>query len=220
VSVPYAPPSETAALSGLIIRTATTDDIQAILDLHCEAFADKFGGAFGSKGVARGAAALAVAWRRQGNTFLRGMFVAEWDGQVVGTTMLRTWDMENEWSATTELAFQQVLGLWGATRSIFVLSLLSHRIGHHEGFITDVAVLKPFRRRGVARSLLHHAEERARHYRKQYLGLYVSGSNAGARKLYEYLGFYTNRVRRSWMTLLVFGQRDWIYMRKDLPERW
>lgn len=192
------------------------EDISPILDLHCDAFADKFGGAFGVRGIARGVAAMEAAWRQQGSMFLRGMLVAEWEGQVIGTTMLRTWEMERYQSGSTEMAFQQTLGLWGATWSIFALSLLSHHIEQYEGFITDVAVHKLFRRRGIARALLRSAEEQAHQYRKTYLSLYVSRSNLGARTLYDYLGFQQQFVRRSWLTRLIFGQREWVYMRKNL----
>lgn len=206
----------TSAQPAVRIRPATMDDISPILVVHSEAFADKFGGAFGPNGGVRGAAALAAAWRRQGPSALRGMLVAEVAGQIVGTTTLRTWEMGHEDSGAAELAFQQVLGLWGATRSIFALSLLDHRIDRGEGFITDVAVLPPFRRCGIARMLLAHAEEEARQRRKRFLGLYVSAANTAARALYRQLGFADVRVRRSWLTRLIFGQRSWVYMRKDL----
>lgn len=198
------------------IRHAVLDDIDAILVLHREAFADKFGGAFGTNGVERGAKALAAAWRRQGAQALRGMVVAVIESQVIGTTTLRTWEMGTDDTGAAELAFQQVLGLWGATRSIFALSLLDHRIHRHEGFITDVAVLAPYRRHGVARMMLQHVEEEARMRRKQYLGLYVSDANTGARALYHQLDFYDVRVRSSLLTRLIFHQRKWVYMRKDL----
>jgi ribosomal protein S18 acetylase RimI-like enzyme len=202
--------------STLHIRPAVIDDIDAILLVHREAFADKFGGAFGHNGSVRGAAALAAAWRRQGQQALRGMYVAEWDGKIVATTTLRTWEMGHEDSGAAELAFQQVLGLWGAARSIFALSLLDHRIERHEGFITDVAVLMPYRRHGIAWQLLVRAEEEAKRRRKQFLGLYVSAANDGARVLYKRFGFSDIRVRRSWLARWIFGQRSWVYMRKDL----
>lgn len=208
-----APP---ATLAGLTIRAAVTDDIKPIVVLHREAFADKFGGAFGVHGTVRGSEALAAAWQRQGMQALRGMFVAEWQRQVIGTTTLRTWEMADEDAWATELAFQQVLGLWGATRSIFALSLLSHHIDRHEGFITDVAVQEGFRRCGVARALLARAEQEARLRRKHYLGLYVSTVNTAAITLYHALGFCNVRVRRSWLTRFFFGQREWLYMRRDL----
>jgi ribosomal protein S18 acetylase RimI-like enzyme len=202
--------------SAVTIRPARIGDIHPMLDLHCDAFADKFGRAFGPDGLARGAAALAAAWQRQGQRALRGMFVAEWEQRVVGTITLRTWEMGEDDAASVEMAFQQVLGLWGATRSMFVLSLLSHRIARTEGFITDVAVASEYRRRGVATHMLRRVSEEATRLQKQYLGLYVSAANTGAIALYRKTGFYRSSLRRSWMTRLCFGQRDWVYMRRNL----
>jgi ribosomal protein S18 acetylase RimI-like enzyme len=186
------------------------------VDLHSRAFADTFGGAFGRGRVERGAQALAAAWRRQGAASMRGMLVAEHDGRLIGTTTLRTWEMGGDDAGAAELAFQEVLGVWGAARSLFALSLLDHRIAHHEGFLADVAVLDAYRRRGVARALLARAEEEARARRKRFLGLYVSAGNAGARALYRSLGFEVARTRRSLFAWLMFGQGRWHYMRKSL----
>jgi ribosomal protein S18 acetylase RimI-like enzyme len=212
-TTPFAP---TLVSTGVTIRPARMHDVNAILALHSEIFADKFIGAFGSGGIGRGVQALATLWYRQGHTSLQGMVVAEWQGNVIGTVMLRTDGMEQNYPVTTEVVFQQVLGLWGAVRSIFALSLLSHHIKKEEGFITDVAVMDRFRRQGVARLLLQYCEKEARSQQKTYLGLYVSGANSGARTLYEKVGFKRVRVRRSWLMRMIFGQRDWIYMRKDL----
>lgn len=213
-TIPSSPAARAPA--GLFIRLANLEDITDILTLHCEAFADKFGGAFGANGMTRGAAALEASWRRQGMQALRGMFVAELDGQIVGTTTLRTWEMGIDNSGAAELAFQQVLGVWGAIRSMFALSLLDHRIGRGEGFITDVAVLNDYRRQGIAGAMLARAEQEAQSRHKHYLGLYVSGANMEARTLYRRLGFRDMYVRRSWLTRLIFGQREWVYMRKHL----
>src|SRR5690242_3429694 len=68
------------------IRFARMEDIHPILHLHREAFADKFGVAFGANGTDRGIEAMAEAWRKQGLSALRGMLVAVSDGQVIGTT--------------------------------------------------------------------------------------------------------------------------------------
>jgi ribosomal protein S18 acetylase RimI-like enzyme len=199
-----------------VIRPARLEDIGLILELHREAFADKFGGAFGASATDRGVAALAAAWRRQGALALRGMFVAEHEGRVIGTTTVRTWEMGGDDGGAAEIAFHQELGLWRAARSLFALSLLDHRIERREGFITDVAVLEPFRRGGVARALLARAEQEAMLRGKRFLGLYVSARNQGARTLYTDLGFYQVRTRRSLLAWLIFGQGRWIYMRKDL----
>jgi ribosomal protein S18 acetylase RimI-like enzyme len=198
------------------IRPARMDDVYPILGLHREAFADKFGAAFGARGAARGIEAMAEAWRRQGINALRGMLVAIADGQVIGTITLRTWEMGSDNSGAAEMAFHQVLGAWGAMRSIFALSLLDHLIGRDEGYITDVAVLSSYRRRGVAQALLARAEEDARIRRKRFLGLYVSAANQGARRLYLGAGFAEHHKRRSLLAGWLLRQRVWIYMRKDV----
>jgi ribosomal protein S18 acetylase RimI-like enzyme len=210
-------PEAPTAVAASQIRPARLDDIPTIVTLHREAFADKFGGAFGADRVEQGAAALAATWRRQGAPAMRGMFVAEHADQVLGTTTLRTWEMGSDDGGAAELAFQQELGLWGAMRSLFVLSLLDHQIARPEGFITDVAVLKPYRRAGIARRLLARVEEEARLRSKRFLGLYVSHANRGARTLYERCGFYEVRTRHSLLARLFYGQGRWVYMRKDLP---
>lgn len=207
---------QSAVPLALEIRPAKMDDIYPVLALHREAFADKFGAAFGAHGTDRGIEAMAEAWRRQGHTALRGMFVAVADDMIIGTTTLRTWEMGNEDSSAAELAFQRVLGVWGALRSIFALSLLDHQIARDEGFITDVAVRSEYRRRGVAQALLARAEEQARLRRKRSLALYVSASNIGARQLYRSNGFRDIRMRRSTTAALLMRQWSWVFMRKTL----
>lgn len=198
------------------IRPARMDDIYPVIQLHSEAFADKFGAAFGANGMARGIEAMAEAWRRQGAGALRGMLVATADDEIIGTITLRTWEMGSEDSAAAEMAFQRVLGAWGALRSIFALSLLDHQIVRDEGYITDVAVRSDYRRRGVARLLVARAEEEARGRRKRFISLYVSASNTGARRLYLDNGFVDVRVRRSITSALLLHRWGWVYMRKVL----
>jgi ribosomal protein S18 acetylase RimI-like enzyme len=198
------------------IRPARMDDIYPILGLHREAFADKFGAAFGARGASRGVEAMAEAWRRQGTSALRGMLVATADDQVIATITLRTWEMGGDNTGAVEMAYHQMLGTWGAFRSIFALSLLDHTIDRNEGYITDVAVLGPYRRRGVALALLARAEEDARLRRKRFLGLYVSAANQGARRLYARTGFVEHHKRRSLLAGWLLHQPTWIYMRKDM----
>ena len=198
------------------IRPARMDDIYPILHIHREAFSDKFGAAFGARGAERGVEAMAEAWRRQGVSALRGMFVAVVDEQVVGTISLRTWEMGSESSGAAELAFHNVLGAWGALRSIFALSLLEHRIDRSEGYITDVAVQSAYRRQGIASALLERVEQEARLRGKRFLGLYVSASNKGAQRIYERAGFVRRRTRRSWTAGWMLRQHAWLYMVKEL----
>jgi ribosomal protein S18 acetylase RimI-like enzyme len=205
-----------AAHPSFDIRPARMDDIHSILQLHREAFADKFGAAFGRGGTDRGLEAMAEAWRRQGPMALRSMFVATDVGRVIGTTSLCTAESGGDLTGQAELAFQKVLGSWGALRSIYALSLLTHTIERSEGYVTDVSVLGEYRRQGVARALLARAEQEARIRSKHFLGLFVSSSNSAARALYEQCGFQIWQVRRSPMAGIMLRQFTWLYMRKEL----
>ncbi|MGQ9614686.1 GNAT family N-acetyltransferase [Chloroflexus sp.] len=210
------PPQTGTSASDITIRPARLSDIDAIVDLHREAFADTFGAAFGPHGSERGAHALATGWRRQGPSALRGMFVAEYADHIIGTISLRTRDMVAGSGGFAESAFFEILGWWGALRSLFALSLLDHQISYGEGFIADVAVTPAWRRRGVARTLLQYVEDEARARSLTYLGLYVRETNQAARTLYERLGFQAMHVRHSLFGRLFFGQGGWLYMRKEL----
>lgn len=200
----------------IIIRAAQLDDIYNILSLHREAFSDKFGAAFGLRGSDLGVEAMAEAWRRQGVLALRGMLVAVLDQHIVGTISMRTSDSIGDNNGAAEHAFHQVLGHWRALRSIMVLSILDHHIDQAEAYITDVAVLHAFRRRGIAHSMLERVEQEARNHGKRYLGLYVSASNSTARRLYELHGFYQQRSRYSFLSACMLREPKWFYMRKDL----
>ncbi len=199
----------------LTIRTARLEDSYPILRLHSAAFADQFGAAFGRQRD-RGIDALADAWRRQGSAVMRGLYLACLGDEIVGTIALRTSDMRFDTSGATEIAFHRALGPWGAMRSMFALSLIDHRVGREEGFISDVAVSAAYQRRGIARLLLAHVEREARARRCRYLGLYVSAANLRARALYQTAGFTDIRTRRSLLALLVVRQYAWNYMRKPV----
>ncbi len=205
-----------AEVPHITIRAAQADDIYNILALHRKAFSDKFGAAFGSRSADLGVEAMAEAWRRQGAIALRGMLVAIVDQQIVGTISMRTSDIPSDTNGIAERAFYQVLGHWRALRSIMVLSILDHYIEHGEGYITDVAVLAEFRRRGIAHSMLERVEQEARNRRKHYLGLYVSASNSPARQLYALHGFKQQHIRHSFLSTCMLRQSTWLYMRKDL----
>lgn len=210
------PTESPSAPHALDIRPARLSEMYDILALQRDAFSDKFGAAFGRDGVARGVEAMAEAWRRQGVFAMRGMHVAVLGDQIIGTITLRTWEMGGDETGAAELAFHQVLGPWGAIRSIFALSLLDHAISRDEGYVTDVAVLAAHRRQGVARAMLGYVEAEARIRRKRHLSLYVSGSNRGAQRLYEHHGFVRRRTRRSLWAGVLLRQSAWIFMQKLL----
>lgn len=61
--------------------------------------------------------------------------------------------------------------------------------GEDEGWIYNLTVCAHFRGRGIARSLMCHAEEHARRHGYAVIGLSVATHNRIARDLYEALGY-------------------------------
>lgn len=196
----------------VVIRSAHMDDLEPMLGLQAEAFADKFRAAFGRRAAQRGLAAMLSVHRLQGPYSLQGMYVALHADRLVGTITMRTVEMRADDGMQVEQAFLRELGTWGTLRAMHAFSRLEHYIGRHEAYITDVAVDPAFRRRGVARTMMLHIAQAAREKHKHTLGLYVSASNTGARTLYHSLGFRDFSVRRSWWNGWLLGERRWVYM--------
>jgi len=67
-----------------------------------------------------------------------------------------------------------------------------------EGYISNVAVLPAYRRRGVGTALLDELERKAREARLSFLTLEVRASNAAARALYAARGFQVTGLRRNY----------------------
>lgn len=203
--------TEPAALP-VVLRPACLSDIEPMLALQAEAFADKFVAAFGRRGIERGVAALIRTHQLQGASSLQGMHVAVYAERVVGTITMRTSEMHIDDGGAVEQAFLRELGTWGTIRAMHALSQLDHRIDRDEGYITDVAVVADLRRRGIAQAMMHSIIALARDNGKRRLGLYVSASNTSALALYHQLAFREQQVRRSWWNALFLGERRWLYM--------
>ena len=187
-------------------------DIDPMLALQFEAFADKFNAAFGRHGAERGLAALARTHHLQGPGSLQGMHVALWQDRIVGTITMRTVEMRIDDGGLVEQAFMRELGTWGTIRAMRAFSQLEHYIGRDEGYITDVAVVPDMRRQGIAQTMMRYIIQLAREMSKGRLGLYVSASNTKAIALYYNLGFREQLVRRSWWNAVFLRERRWMYM--------
>lgn len=196
----------------LMIRPAQMADIDPMLTLQSEAFADKFTAAFGRHGAARGLAALVRTHHLQGPASLQGMHVALAQKRIVGTITMRTVEMRIDDGGLVEQAFMRELGTWGTIRAMRAFSQLEHYIGRDEGYITDVAVVPDLRRQGIALTMMRYIMQLAREMGKGRLGLYVSASNTKAIALYYTLGFREQLVRRSWWNAVFLRERRWMYM--------
>ncbi|NOU68783.1 GNAT family N-acetyltransferase [Paenibacillus sp. LMG 31461] len=103
---------------------------------------------------------------------------------------------------------------WGKTLGFAVrLACLSHRPARGEMYIADVSVHERFRGSGVGKTMLEWVlREAVTRPGIRYASLYVSGSNVGAKRLYERMGFRTLEVQRSTFMGWLFGEQEWNYM--------
>ncbi|UQZ32225.1 hypothetical protein C2I18_00890 [Paenibacillus sp. PK3_47] len=139
------------------------------------------------------------------------------NGSIAGSMAVQ-WQL----SPAAEQETQRLLKVWqelhgiglGTRLEIAVrLLLLSHMPAKHEGYIADISVDSRYRGRGVGGYMLEWARcEAAKKPDIRYLSLHVSGSNDGARRLYERFGFRTSEAKRSVLMSVLFGEQEWRYM--------
>lgn len=67
--------------------------------------------------------------------------------------------------------------------------------GKKHGYVSDLAVDKPFEGQGVGRALMHKAEEWTRQQGYELLTLYVFAGNQRAQLLYEKNGFHPEVIK-------------------------
>lgn len=199
------------------IRPATVADIEALVAVHADAFNDKFLQAFGARKFHRGLSLLAETWRRQGNAGLQGIWVVEWQGTVIGTIAVRArHTLRDTPVVPIEWLFIRGLGFLRAMYALSALSVIDYTIRFDEMYISDVAVMRAHRRRGVAVAMLLHAEQEARRQRIKYLTLYVNAHNRAARELYLKMGFQMHHIRRSLWAWVLIRHASWAMMRKEV----
>ncbi|MFS0868721.1 GNAT family N-acetyltransferase [Paenibacillus xylanilyticus] len=116
-------------------------------------------------------------------------------------------DLLRLWEGIQEVGWGKALGF--AVR----LACLRHRPVSGELYIADVSVHERFRGAGVGRMMLDWGlGEAASRPEIRYASLHVSGSNVGAKRLYERMGFCTKDVQRSQFMAWLFGEQEWNYM--------
>lgn len=198
------------------IRKATPEDDRVIANLVVEGFVDKFRPVF--RGRLDRAAEIMERWVSLEHAIggVSSLIVYR-DGEPVASVGVRTGHSDDEalsrklWSVLREQ-----LGLLPAVRSAALLSYPRYTPIKTEAYVERLVVSGDFKRRGVARSLLHEAEDLGREAGKTSIGLHVSGSNAPALGLYEAEGYEEVSRQRSRLTGYSLGIRDWLYLKKRL----
>ena len=117
-------------------------------------------------------------------------------------------------------------GLWGNLRrnlgvlrafwATMLLSYPRYTPKTSEAYVERLVVTREYRKRGVARRLLHRAEELGRDAGKRTVGLHVSGNNEPAIQLYKDEGYEEVSRQSSIMTGYFLGIKEWLYLNKRL----
>ena len=161
--------------SSIIIRKARREDIPGVMRVNLESLPENYWHGF-----------YLYILENWGDLF----FVAEHNGEIVGYAMSRVEETRDP--VLLGLASELELGLRGKI-STWIQSILSEP--RKTGHLISIAVLAPYRRRGIGSSLLRATIEAAREiYDVDSIYLEVRVSNMPAIKLYEKFGF--RKVRR------------------------
>lgn len=89
-------------------------------------------------------------------------------------------------------------GLFRSLWSLPILAMMEHAPESQEVYLDMIAVGPQARGQGVGRALINAVEHKARTMGKSKLTLQVVGTNPGAKKLYEQLGFRTVKVYKTY----------------------
>jgi GNAT superfamily N-acetyltransferase len=145
--------------------------------------------------------------------------VAVMDGIAVGSLAIR-WPSPTVEKAATPLRqlgkALRSIGLWRGLKLSVRLLLLNHTPEKQEGYIADVAVDPRYRGQGVGHFMLEWAQrEAAKRSDIRYLSLHVSRTNHKALRLYEQMGFRTQKAQSSSLRGHLLGEPDWMFMIRE-----
>ncbi len=198
------------------VRPAREEDESAISALVVEGFDDKFRPVFGQH-IDR-AVKIMDAWVSLEHA-VGGVssLVIEADGGVAASVGVRVTASDDDALARGLWKdLKSNLGFFSAVRASALLSYPRYAARGSEAYVERLVVSPDYRNHGMARTLLHAAEDMGRETGKDSVGLHVSDNNANARKLYESEGYKEVSRQRSLLTAYALGIRNWLYLRKEI----
>ncbi len=194
------------------IRPFKPSDINAVTAIMASSFTDKF-----AKISVNDLEAFLLAGNIVSKQSFEGYFVMEVQDQVAGVLSLQ-WAGQRRPPFKPDLKKLFQYGLINLIKFGIILLLLEEKPKKGECYVEYLAVSPKMRGMGLGTLLLKEGERFAlEHGFKQYT-LCVAANNEGAIKLYQRLGFTTQKTKSSLLTQYFFGNRDWHHMAlKDGP---
>lgn len=149
-----------------------------------------------------------------------GYIVAEKDGRILGLIRL-------SWLKQDKPKFKkQISGiLHYGFRTIFKLLVMRYlfpeKLNRGVCHVSEIAVLKQERKRGIATRLLLFGKELAQTKGLSKYTLHVDARNKAAFNLYRKLGFIIEKRHDNLIARWLFGIKEWYFMSQliDLPEQ-
>jgi ribosomal protein S18 acetylase RimI-like enzyme len=115
------------------------------------------------------------------------------------------------------LCFEQEQSHVVGTVEVGVRNTERHRPTHHRYvYLSNLAVSRDFRRRGVAQELIRSCEQQAASWGYTELHLHVMGDNERGRNLYQKLGYETISSEFVW-SIIPWYRPERLFLRKQLP---
>ena len=150
-----------------------------------------------------------LVWRFPSPTSKNDQYVAEVNGELVGTISLIRENTVTDggisfWALGKRFGFINLMTL------LLCFSVLGHRVAPDEVYIDHIVSLPHMRGQGVGTALIAKAKERLG--KGQRLTLYVAAANPEARRLYERLDFCIVKRKKSYVQKRLLGEEGWYFM--------
>lgn len=200
--------------SDILVRAYKPEDLEQVKEIMFDAFKLKIGDIAGlSTGEIRDVFDwLGIVPDKED----AGLLVADLDGQVMGCISLKWKDKSTKSSSFTSglFKFARVHGIIKALKLLGCLILLDQEIDEDECYIESVAVSEKARGLGVGSLLISKGCDIAKALPgvTKYT-LHVIGSNQGAKRLYDRIGFVNLSCDKGWLVRKLMGEECVYYMK-------
>lgn len=149
-----------------------------------------------------------------------GYIVAEKDGKILGIIQL-SWLKQGKQRVKLQISKILHYGFYTTVKLLVMRYLFPEKPKRGVCHVSEIAVLKQARKKGIAIKLLLFGEKLAQTKGLYKYTLHVDARNNAALNLYKKLGFIIEKRQRNLIARWLFGVKEWYFMSQliDLPEQ-
>lgn len=198
------------------IRSPTPKETSVIVDILVDAFSDKLSYIFNNE-MDKAREITAKYYSTMSLDELNSHYVAVEDGIVLGAMHLKYKGGPKRSGSVAISEMIQRLGVFrGLSATASLILFTSDDFKPDTCHVSFLAVMPDARSKGIGTQLMDYAIEFAKSKKLPKLSLNVVGSNTGAIRLYERLGFHTEKQENSIIARFFLGFAGYSYMEKTL----